>query len=330
MSGHVFISYANSDLEVAERVCEGLEHRGTKCWIAPRDVTPGKSYGSEIVRAIQSASSMVLIFTSRANASPHVVTEVERAFSHRLRMFPLRLEQVELSEELQYYLSRPHWVDAFGKNLGPSLERLFDHVAAARAEWAGSPISTVAPPNSDAMTQAKAEASTLEASLDLGHSVLGKTTADAVKEEHEFGRANQLYHIGDWRLYREDTYLCFWHGAGELAIEVEGHLQSWNLRENGKEYSIIHGEKNREAEFRDRFWNRTAREPPVVVGPDARFEINGWLLPDEQLLTVSVVPAEIRITDVRWAGSQIELPRHEARIYHTNYLGSRFEYPQRR
>ena len=56
MSGHVFISYANSDLEVAERVCEGLEHRGTKCWIAPRDVTPGKTYASEIVRAIRDAS----------------------------------------------------------------------------------------------------------------------------------------------------------------------------------------------------------------------------------------------------------------------------------
>ena len=79
MSGHVFISYAKSDLEVAKRVCDGLEQRGTKCWIAPRDVTPGKSYGSAIVRAIQDASSMVLVFSSRANTSPHVVTEVERA-----------------------------------------------------------------------------------------------------------------------------------------------------------------------------------------------------------------------------------------------------------
>ena len=100
MSGHVFISYATPDLEIAKRVCDGLEQRGTKCWIAPRDVTPGLNYTTEIIRAIQGASSMVLIPTSRANASPHVVTEVERAFSQRLRMFPFRVEEIGLSEVL--------------------------------------------------------------------------------------------------------------------------------------------------------------------------------------------------------------------------------------
>lgn len=135
MHGHVFISYAAAEREIAGRVCAGLEKRGTTCWIAPRDVTPGKTYAAEIVRAVQSASSMVLIFSAKANASPHVVTEVERAFSLGVRIFPFRTEDVGLSEELQYYLSRPHWVDAFGSDLEPAMQRLMEHVTAAKSDW---------------------------------------------------------------------------------------------------------------------------------------------------------------------------------------------------
>jgi hypothetical protein len=134
MAGHVFISYASSDFEVAKRVCDGLEQRGTKCWIAPRDVNASESYADEIVSAIEGASSMVVILSSRAQASRHVVTEIERAFSNDIRMFPIRLEEFGLSKELQYFLSRAQWVDAFGKDPGPSLERLVDQVTAGKAK----------------------------------------------------------------------------------------------------------------------------------------------------------------------------------------------------
>jgi hypothetical protein len=37
----LFIGYASRDVAVANIVVEGLERHGIKCWIAPRDVTPG-------------------------------------------------------------------------------------------------------------------------------------------------------------------------------------------------------------------------------------------------------------------------------------------------
>ena len=48
----VFISYASQDAAVANAVVAAVEREGLKCWIAPRDVTPGAFYANEIVRAI--------------------------------------------------------------------------------------------------------------------------------------------------------------------------------------------------------------------------------------------------------------------------------------
>ncbi len=66
----VFISYASHDTAVANDVSAALEGHGLKCWIAPRDVTPGAHYASEIVHAIDSAKAIVLILSQDAATSP--------------------------------------------------------------------------------------------------------------------------------------------------------------------------------------------------------------------------------------------------------------------
>src|SRR5262249_44295636 len=45
-----FISHAKDDQKRAREIATSLEERGLKCWIAPRDVRPGQSYGDEIIR----------------------------------------------------------------------------------------------------------------------------------------------------------------------------------------------------------------------------------------------------------------------------------------
>jgi hypothetical protein len=49
----VFISYASQDATLADAVVAALESHGLRCWITPRDVTPGTFYGDEIVHAIE-------------------------------------------------------------------------------------------------------------------------------------------------------------------------------------------------------------------------------------------------------------------------------------
>lgn len=41
MAHDVFISHSAKDKEAAHGLCAGLEARGLRCWIAPRDIVPG-------------------------------------------------------------------------------------------------------------------------------------------------------------------------------------------------------------------------------------------------------------------------------------------------
>ena len=59
-----FISHASEDAAIAAAISDYLENNGVSCWIAPRDVTPGREYSSEIVDGIESSA----VFTHFFNA----------------------------------------------------------------------------------------------------------------------------------------------------------------------------------------------------------------------------------------------------------------------
>lgn len=112
--GHdVFLSYSSLDKLAADAVCHGLEARGIRCWIAPRDQVAGQPYGEQITAAIQSAQVMVLIFSDNVNKSHAVHNEVDLAAAANVTIVPFRLASVDFNPELQFYLGRVHWLDAF-------------------------------------------------------------------------------------------------------------------------------------------------------------------------------------------------------------------------
>jgi TIR domain-containing protein len=120
----VFISYASKDKVIADAVCARLESAGIRCWIAPRDILPGTSYGQSIVAAIHGAKAMVLVFSSSANASPHIPKEVERAVSRGVTIIPFRIEDVAPGDSLDYFISSVHWLDAINPPLEQHLNEL--------------------------------------------------------------------------------------------------------------------------------------------------------------------------------------------------------------
>jgi TolB-like protein/tetratricopeptide (TPR) repeat protein len=131
----VFISYASQDAAVADAVVSGLEHRGLKCWIAPRDVTPGEFYADAIVRALNDAPILVLVLTENAVASPHVLREVERTSAKRHAIISLRLTSVSLPPALEYFLSASHWLDASTSGIDHAMQTLAEaitHIMMAR------------------------------------------------------------------------------------------------------------------------------------------------------------------------------------------------------
>jgi hypothetical protein len=126
MAHDVFISYSSKDKPTADATCAVLEQRGIRCWMAPRDITPGADWGESIVEAIHSSRALVLLFSQNANLSPQIKREVERAVNKGLPVIPLRIENVMPAKSLEYFLSTPHWLDAFTPPLEQHLNYLAD------------------------------------------------------------------------------------------------------------------------------------------------------------------------------------------------------------
>lgn len=124
MAHQVFISHGSPDKTIADAACARLEARGIRCWIAPRDVRPGMPYAEELALALDGAKVLVLIFSSHANFSKHVAREVEQAVRQGMPVIPLRVENVEPSKTLGYFISSVHWLDALTPPLEQHLEQL--------------------------------------------------------------------------------------------------------------------------------------------------------------------------------------------------------------
>jgi adenylate cyclase len=124
MAHDVFLSHSAADKAAAQSVLAGLESRGIRCWIAPRDVLPGAEYGQQIVDALKVCRAFVVIFSGSANASPHVRREVERAVSSDKPIIPFRVENVVPTGAMEYCLSGTHWLDALSSPIGPHVDEL--------------------------------------------------------------------------------------------------------------------------------------------------------------------------------------------------------------
>jgi hypothetical protein len=156
----VFISYSVHDKLTAQAVCATLESNGIRCWIAPRDITPGSEYGDAIVQAINQSRALVLVFSSNANQSPQIRREVERAVSKGLPIVPLRIEDIAPAQSLEYFIGAVHWLDALTPPLENHLQRLAEAVKALlRIDSPGTAEGPVRAPIMTPLERAAAAAS---------------------------------------------------------------------------------------------------------------------------------------------------------------------------
>jgi len=124
MAHDVFISYSSIDKNAADTVCSVLEQNGISCWIAPRDITPGLDFAEAIIDGIKSSKLFILVYSSNSSSSKQVIREVDRAVHNELPVINLRLEDVPLSKQLEYYLSSVHWLDAITPPLEEHINKL--------------------------------------------------------------------------------------------------------------------------------------------------------------------------------------------------------------
>lgn len=140
MSHDVFVSYSHKDKPVADAVVADLENKGVRCWFAPRDMTPGTSWGDAIIGAIEASKIMVVILSANSNQSRQVVREVERAVANGVIIIPFRIEKIDPTGAMAYFLSTEHWLDAITPPLEEHIEKLGNTVQLFLAEG-GRPVT---------------------------------------------------------------------------------------------------------------------------------------------------------------------------------------------
>jgi len=94
--------------------------------MAPRDIPPGMDWGAALLEAINIARVMLLVFSSRSNASRQIVREVEIAVGQGLAIIPVRIENAKPTGGLGYFLGTPQWLDAITPPFESHLERIAD------------------------------------------------------------------------------------------------------------------------------------------------------------------------------------------------------------
>ncbi len=91
-----FISYSGHDQEFADRVYEGLQNNGVRCWFAPHHVQAGKKLHEQIDDAIRLHERLLLILSPNSIKSEWVKTEIAKARKREIRegrrvLFPISL-----------------------------------------------------------------------------------------------------------------------------------------------------------------------------------------------------------------------------------------------
>ena len=149
----VFISHSSKDRIVAEAARDRIEQAGFRCWMAPRDILPGQDYGEAIVDAIRQSRIFLLVFSSASVDSAQVRRETERAANAGLAIIPFRIQNVQPSKSLEFFISSAHWLDAYE----PPMERHLDYLVEVIGQRLGAAHSPQVPRPAPAPSPPQAE-----------------------------------------------------------------------------------------------------------------------------------------------------------------------------
>jgi len=90
-----------------------LERRNVRCWVAPRDVQPGRPFDDQISAAIDGCRAMLLVFSDHCNDSEYIRREVTVAGDAEKLVIPFRIENAHPRHGLRVRLADLHWIDGF-------------------------------------------------------------------------------------------------------------------------------------------------------------------------------------------------------------------------
>ncbi len=128
MKKQVFVSYTHADKQTADALVEYLEKKGISCFIAPRDIDPGKPYASNLMKAIEDCKLVLLIASNAINQSEHVLNEVDVIVDRKKDLLPVFIEDFTMNDDYRYYLGRKQWIIAYPEAPQTYFEKIYEAV----------------------------------------------------------------------------------------------------------------------------------------------------------------------------------------------------------
>ena len=247
MAHDVFISYSSHDKMVADAICSKLENNKIRCWIAPRDIVPGDTFGKSIIEAMNGCNIVIIVFSSHSNSSNHVLNEIERAVSKGKIIIPFRIENITPSDDMELFLGRRHWLDALTTPLETHINKLSDTISRLLPGPEKIPVPEPKPAPAPVPGPAQDSISKLK---------------------------NGYFFIVE----KEDPYFIKYRDQ-ELPISFQ-QFKSQNIRANtwfSQAEKMFYNFKTEEA---IRFYKRTIEEDPKFLEAYLKLALIAWLHPD--------------------------------------------------
>ncbi len=101
----IFISYSRRDSEQALSLAERLRASGASVWIDTAALTAAETWSAEIVNAINSCKTFIILLSPDSVASHNVTKELSLASEKRKTIVPIVIAECKLNESMEYALA---------------------------------------------------------------------------------------------------------------------------------------------------------------------------------------------------------------------------------
>ena len=113
MAPDVFIAYSFDDQEIVDELTKYLEDNGISCFVADRDIAPGKEWADYIPPAIKNCKMMVYVHSEKADESININKEIALCSKYKHPILPFKISDTKYTGAKEYYLETINWIDAF-------------------------------------------------------------------------------------------------------------------------------------------------------------------------------------------------------------------------
>jgi hypothetical protein len=108
-TGHVtidvMVSYSSKNRTEVMRWVHRLRSAGVAVWIDQGGIDGAQRWGEEIVNAIDSCKTVLLMISRTSMESENIMKEVSLAWESGKKFLPLRLEEAKIPKSMQYQLA---------------------------------------------------------------------------------------------------------------------------------------------------------------------------------------------------------------------------------